>query len=73
MQINKSCEKENGRVALHFPLHNTDFTNPQPLEGGRVPGIALHRAANPAGKHWVSLLMTPGFTGEETDFTVEQQ
>jgi DmsE family decaheme c-type cytochrome len=34
-------------------------------------GIALHGKDNPGGRHWVSLPMTLGFQGDDTDFKAE--
>jgi hypothetical protein len=73
IQINKSYDEGYWTVALTAPLNDTASLKPFTPDGKYTFGIALHGAANPGGKHWVSLPMTLGFAGDETDFKVEQQ
>jgi DmsE family decaheme c-type cytochrome len=57
------------RVQLRRPLAEglKTFT----AEGKYTLGVALNGAANPGGKHWVSLPLTLSFSGDDTDFRVE--
>jgi len=73
IQINNNYAKGHWTVALKIPLNNTGSLKPVTADGKYTFGIALHGAANPGGRHWVSLPMTLSFTGDETDFKVEQQ
>ncbi|MBP6701602.1 MAG: NapC/NirT family cytochrome c [Halioglobus sp.] len=73
IQINKNYMDGWWTVALVTPLNNTASLKPFAPDGKYTFGVALHGAANPGGKHWVSLPMTLSFTGDETDFKVEQK
>ncbi len=72
IQINKNYVDGYWTVALTAPLNNTALLKPFTVDGRYTLGIALHGAANPGGKHWVSLPMSLSFSGDETDFKVEQ-
>jgi hypothetical protein len=73
IQINENYADGYWTVALTAPLNNTGLPKPFTPDGKYTLGIALHGAANPGGKHWVSLPMSLSFSGDETDFKVEQQ
>jgi hypothetical protein len=72
IQINESHKEGRWTVELVSPLNNTELMKPFSPEGKYTFGVALNGAGNPGGRHWVSLPVTLSFTGDETDFKVEQ-
>lgn len=73
IQIKESHMDGAWTVELAAPLNNTGVVLPFSPDGKYTLGIALNSGGNPGGKHWVSLPMTFSISGDETDFTVEQQ
>ena len=73
IQINKSYDRGWWTVVLRRSLRNTDGALSFTPAGKYTFGVALHGAGNPGGQHWVSLPLTLSFSGDETDFEVEQE
>jgi hypothetical protein len=71
ISINKSYSDGRWKVALRRAMHNTEAGVSFSVGNKYTFGIALNGAANPAGKHWVSLPMTLSLGGDDTDFSAE--
>ncbi len=71
--LSGSASYRDGRwqVTLRRPLAGGDGLKAMRADGTYTFGIALHGADNPGGRHWVSLPLTLGFQGDDTDFRAE--
>ena len=71
IQINKSCQNGQWRVALRRNMHNTNVGLSFIPISKYTFDIALNGASNPGRGHWVSLPLIQSFGGDEMDFTAE--
>ena len=70
MPVTATSNYSNGRwtVTLSRPLGSLPGLKNLADEDTLTLGLALHGKDNPGGKHWVSLPLTLGFGGSDTDF-----
>ncbi len=59
------------KVSLRRPLAGGEGLKPLSKDATYTFGIALHGKDNPGGRHWVSLPLTLGFQGDDTDLRAE--
>ena len=71
IQINKSYQNGQWRLALRRNMHNTKIGLSFIPVSKYTFDIALNGASNPGHDHWVSLPLALSFGGDETDFTAE--
>jgi predicted CXXCH cytochrome family protein len=71
LEVTRRFEDGQWQVSLRLPPGGGPPVAPHSHSGRYTLGVALHGEANPGGAHWVSLPMTLGFGGTDTDFIAE--
>ena len=71
LDVTRHFEDGQWHVLLRLPPGPGPSVAPLEHSGRYTLGVALHGASNPGSTHWVSLPMTLGFGGTDTDFIAE--